>query len=266
MLHKLTKSILHALLVLQTIGSTIAFSSSKRSLTMSTSNISTKRVLVTGGNKGIGYAICKKLLEDHPDVYVILGSRDKSRGEAAIQSLQSSVTDASDRLELVELDTCSNDSIKKALESTGLNSNSKQLYGIVNNAGIGFGRGFKDTIETNFKGTKQVCDIFGPCLMRPYGRIVNIASASGPNFISRCQDKGLADKLANPILFQESEGVDGISTLSELADSYLKLTDYGDDAYGLSKAFVNAYTVLYAKANPDLIVNSCSPGYILTGK
>jgi carbonyl reductase 1 len=36
------------------------------------------------------------------------------------------------------------------------------------------------------------------------------------------------------------------------------------NAYGLSKAFLNAYTVLHAKQDPDLIINSCTPGYIAT--
>lgn len=34
--------------------------------------------------------------------------------------------------------------------------------------------------------------------------------------------------------------------------------------YGLSKALLNAYTMLLARENPGLAINACSPGYIRT--
>ena len=46
-----------------------------------------KKILVTGGNKGIGLGIVKKLLRDFSDTYVLLGSRDVGRGEAAIKEI-----------------------------------------------------------------------------------------------------------------------------------------------------------------------------------
>ena len=46
-----------------------------------------KKILVTGGNKGIGLAIVKLLLRDFPDTFLLLGSRDVSRGEAAVKQL-----------------------------------------------------------------------------------------------------------------------------------------------------------------------------------
>jgi len=216
-----------------------------------------KRVLVTGGNKGIGLAICKKLLEDHSDVHVILGSRDAGRGEVAIKSLSQI---APNRIELAIIDTSNDDSVKAAATSI-CGSQDRQLYGIINNAGIGFGNSFKDTINTNYFGPRRVCDAFEPFLTRPGGRVVNIASASGPNFVSRCEDQDLVDKLSQPMKFQD-EG--GIAKVDELASSYYSLTDYGNEAYGVSKALLNAFTVLYAAQKSDLIVNSCSPGYILT--
>ncbi len=45
-----------------------------------------KRVIVTGGNTGIGYALCKLLIVNH-GCYVYMGSRDVDRGNAAIQKL-----------------------------------------------------------------------------------------------------------------------------------------------------------------------------------
>eukprot|EP00967_Tisochrysis_lutea_P102164 scaffold153670_cov33-Tisochrysis_lutea.AAC.2 len=40
--------------------------------------------------------------------------------------------------------------------------------------------------------------------------------------------------------------------------------DYANDAYGLSKACVNAYTRILAREHPALTINSCTPGFILT--
>lgn len=226
---------------------------------------SKKRVLVTGGNKGIGLAICKKLLEEYADVHVILGSRNESRGKAAVESL-SSIGDPG-RIELLILDTSDDASVNAASESLLNNSsndnNNKLLYGIINNAGIGFGNGYRDTINTNYFGPRRVCDVFGKMLLCPGGRIVNIASASGPNFVSGCADATLVKKLSEPLLYFQKEG-GGIAKMDELARSYMKTTDYENDSYGVSKALLNAYTVLHAAEQPDLIINSCSPGYILT--
>lgn len=222
-----------------------------------------KRVLVTGGNKGIGLAICRRLLEEHPDVFVILGSRDVGRGEEAVRSLSPI---SQDRIELAILDTSDDNSVRAAAQSicgssSDDSSSSSSLYGIVNNAGIGFGKGYRDTINTNYFGPRRVCDAFLPFVT---DRVVNIASASGPNFVSGCQNKELQQKLSQPALgFREG----GIDELDALATSYLPQTDYGNEAYGVSKALLNAYTVLLAQERQqqhDVLVNSCSPGYILT--
>ena len=46
-----------------------------------------KRVLITGANKGIGFAISRRCLLDYDDTVAILGSRSIERGEAAIEAL-----------------------------------------------------------------------------------------------------------------------------------------------------------------------------------
>ena len=45
-----------------------------------------RRVLVTGGNKGIGQALCRQLAADH-GFHVLLGSRDASRGEQGLRAI-----------------------------------------------------------------------------------------------------------------------------------------------------------------------------------
>jgi NAD(P)-dependent dehydrogenase (short-subunit alcohol dehydrogenase family) len=94
----------------------------------------------------------------------------------------------------------------------------------------------------------------GKLLQKPSGRIVNVASASGPNFLSQCGNAVLYKNLAEPLTLSG-----GVSELDEIAR-----TTETTDAYGFSKALVNAYTVIHASSKPDLVINSCTPGWIAT--
>lgn len=50
-------------------------------------------------------------------------------------------------------------------------------------------------------------------------------------------------------------------------DIQQKITETGEscsNAYGFSKACVNLYTLQMAKANPDVVITSCTPGFIDT--
>ena len=214
-----------------------------------------KRVLVTGGNKGIGKAICQLLLETYPDVHVLLGSRDLGRGKRAIEDLREAVGSLCDgRLDLVELDTSSNESVDRAAATV---SKGGSLYGIVNNAGIGLDNTLESIVDTNYFGIRRVNDAFGKILQKPGGRIVNVSSAAGPTFLSRCSDAVLYKKLAEPLTISG-----GITELDEIAKTVETIDAYG--AYGFSKALVNAFTVIHANAEPDLVINSCTPGWIAT--
>ena len=73
-----------------------------------------KRILVTGGNKGIGLATVAKLLRSYDDTRLILGSRNKERGEEAVVSLIRENGDWKERLVTVELDVESEDSVNEA--------------------------------------------------------------------------------------------------------------------------------------------------------
>jgi hypothetical protein len=46
-----------------------------------------KIIVVTGGNKGIGKALCEKLLSGYSETFVYLCSRDVTRGNAAVASI-----------------------------------------------------------------------------------------------------------------------------------------------------------------------------------
>lgn len=156
-----------------------------------------------------------------------------------------------DRLQVIHLDTSSDESVQKAAESI---SGDDRLYGIINNAGIGFGRSMEETVNTNYFGPRRVNDAFGKHLKRPGGRIVNVSSASGPIFLQNLSDANLKGKLNQA--WTIPGGLEELDTIAR--------TIKGGNEYGASKALLNAYTFLYAKANKDLIINAITPGYIKT--
>lgn len=69
-----------------------------------------RRILVTGSNKGIGFAIVRRLLEDYSDVIVLLCSRDRIRGQAAVDSLVREKSSWVERVHCILLDVDSADS------------------------------------------------------------------------------------------------------------------------------------------------------------
>ena len=213
-----------------------------------------KPVLVTGASRGIGKELCKVLLQEHADVHVILGSRSFSRGNQVAQELISQVgLGCAERLDVVELDTASDESVTKA--AGYITSTYSELYGIVNNAGIAYDHPHKDVMNTNYWGPRRVNDALVKVLKRPGGRIVNVASASGPNWLSRVRDQTLKTKLAKPWTIPG-----GIEELDKMAST----VPLDSNTYGISKAFLNAYTCLHAKSEPALIINSVTPGFIAT--
>jgi len=214
-----------------------------------------RRVLVTGGNKGIGQALCRQLVAEK-GFKVLLGSRDEARGAAAVEAILAKHPECKDNIEALPLDVASDESVNAAKErvASKFGAEPAPLYGIVNNAGVGFNLPMADTLAANLFGPKRVCEAFLPLLDASEGRILNTASASGPNFVNRYYAKH-GKLLTNPeVTWEELEAF----MQEAIADPA------GREPYGLSKACVNAYTMLLARENPHLKVNAMTPGYILT--
>jgi len=193
--------------------------------------------LVTGANKGIGFEIAKRLgALGH---CVLVGSRDKKRGQAATDQLKAGGADA----HLLILDVTHQPSIVRGVNFIG------QEYGrldvLVNNAAIIHDRRLKpsetpiDTIrevfEPNFFGLIAVTQAFLPLLRKSAaGRVVNLSS--------------------------------GLGSLTLQADPTSPFADFKLLGYDTSKTAVNAVTVHFAHELRDtaIKVNSACPGWIKT--
>ena len=198
---------------------------------------SSKTVLITGGNKGIGFETARQL--GKLGFTILLGSRDLSRGQEATTKLMTENIQA----KVITLDVTDLDTIQSAVKQID------QQYGsldvLINNAGIGLDGGvppsqlelinLKRTYETNVFGLFSVTKAMLPLIKKsPTGRIVNLSS-------------GLASLTLNSDPESEFYGLNSL-------------------AYMSSKTTVNALTVLLAKelSNTSIKVNSADPGYTST--
>jgi len=225
-----------------------------------------RRILVTGANKGIGEAIVRKILLNHSDTFVLLGSRNKGNGDAAVSSILADIPAAVGRLEVLHIDVGSDESVKSAAVSVRQQySQAQPLYGIVNNAGLGFNQAdYKEVLNVNFLGIKRVFTYFSE-LLADHGRVVNVTSAAGPMFVNQIGDDNIKNTLTSKHVTLEQLDM-LMKEYMDDRDSDVSSGRFGESnkEYGMSKALANGYTMYIAKTSPKLIINACTPGFIAT--
>ncbi len=129
-----------------------------------------KTALVTGGNRGIGYAIAKGLSD--LGCRVVIGARDPAAGQQAAEELD---------VESIGLDVADPASIESALMQLG------DLDVLVNNAGVLIDRpmlehpeGYRASMAVMLDGPYHLIRGVAPGMAaRGYGRIVNVSSDWG---------------------------------------------------------------------------------------
>ncbi|KAF8704013.1 hypothetical protein HU200_031497 [Digitaria exilis] len=251
--------------------------------------------VVTGGNKGIGFEVCRQLAGS--EVTVILTARDEARGTAAVKKLrelgfsgvifhQLEVTDGSsiDRLSdflktrFGRLDILVNNAATRGCElvddpSFGPKPTMEKFSGMdghqrvewmLRNSQQSFDA-TKEAVQTNYYGTKQVTEALLPLLLSSDGRIINVTSGFGLLRFFRSEQ-----------LKQELNDIDRLTQerLDELLDAFLMDFAAGTveaggwptefSAYKVAKAAMNAYSRLLARRHPALRVNCVDPGYVRT--
>lgn len=187
-----------------------------------------KTALITGANKGIGFAAAQLLTQQGFTVF--LGARDPFRGEEAAQKLRDQRLD----VRFVELDVADDASVVAAVKV--IENEFDALDVLVNNAGINIdgSRGllevtpdeYRHTFETNVLGVLRVSQAFWPLLQKSSNaRVINVSS--------------------------------GLGRLDDMTNE--------SPAYSVSKTAVNALTRQFAGLGAGKIsVNSICPGWVRT--
>jgi NAD(P)-dependent dehydrogenase (short-subunit alcohol dehydrogenase family) len=194
--------------------------------------------IITGANKSIGLQTARLLAA--AGYHVILGSRDRLRGEAAVAGLKA---EGLDDVELLLLDVASEESVQSAYAE--LSARVERLDVLVNNAGIpgdfqqqpsvASDENLRRVFETNFFGVVRMVRAFIPLLRKSsQPRIVNVTS--------------------------------DLASLTLHSDPGWIYYRFKNPAYGPSKTALNAYTVAlaYELRDEPFKVNAVNPGYTAT--
>jgi len=142
--------------------------------------IKDKVFVVTGGASGIGYSICKRIVED--GAIAVLADINRELAESASRTLSPDLT----RAVPVVMDVASEDSVKAAVGAVV--DRFGRIDVLVNNAGIGRDvpfletslELFRRTLDVNLSGAFVCAQVVAKQMVRQKaGRIINIASVSG---------------------------------------------------------------------------------------
>ena len=145
-------------------------------------DLTNKAAVVTGGTKGIGYAIAEALIKS--GAKVVICGRNKAEAQGAAERLA-----AFGEVEAVSCDVRNEDHVRTLIEHCAESFGGIDI--LVNNAGIGImgktieemsGGEFRQTLETNLFGVFYACHYAIPYLKRRGGGyIINISSLAGQN-------------------------------------------------------------------------------------
>ena len=226
-----------------------------------------KIILVTGGNRGIGFEICRQLGElGHS---VILGSRNFKAGNKAAKSIGKNVV-------ATQLDVTSEESIMNAFNN--IISEFGKLDVLINNAGLGERQNSyqsaivskaKNFLESNVYGVKQMNRMLIPILRK--GGIVNERKTAVD--VSIMNVKRLMEtnfygawrmiQVFIPLL-KKSEDARIINVSSGMGE--LSRLTGEDPGYSLSKASLNDLTIMFSNElfEDGIKVNAMCPGWVRT--
>ncbi|KAJ2938901.1 hypothetical protein O0L34_g17712 [Tuta absoluta] len=228
-----------------------------------------KVAVVTGANRGLGFAIVKglcKRLSSNDTVY--LTARDKKRGHHAVKQLN----DINFHPVFHQLDVTSEDSVRNFADFI------KNQHGgfdyLVNNAAIMDYDAIyptyevaKQNIDVNFKSLLTVEKYLYP-LLRDGARVVNISSACG--HLSNLRNEEWIKMFKDPDLTTDQVVQFVDKYLESVKNGTFRKEDFADDGkhaeHRVSKIAVTALTMIQARkyAPRHISVNAVHPGHVDT--
>ncbi|XP_072029326.1 carbonyl reductase [NADPH] 3-like isoform X3 [Amphiura filiformis] len=227
-----------------------------------------KVAVVTGSNKGIGFACVRALCKQLNGGIVYLTSRDEGRGKTAVEELKKEGLNPS----FHQLDINDQESINRLRDD--LQKEHGGLDILIQNAAIAFKN--KDptpfaeqatiTMATNFTAHLNVCRTLFP-ILKPGARVSSLSSFGAVIFWDKIRED--LKKRFNAVK-TEDDVIKLMAEFVELAQSH-KHKDKGwiDSAYWATKMGVCALTkiqgeAMLADSRDDILVNCVDPGYVQT--
>ncbi|KAF2029109.1 NAD(P)-binding protein [Setomelanomma holmii] len=223
---------------------------------------STKLIVVTGSNRGIGQGIIQLLAKTQHNSPMTIYATSRSGADLGIHAQNGN------EVRYSKLDVGNKDSIRAFLRSSI--QGHQPIDVLINNAGVNNNNRetpelAAETIDVNYCGTKNMCGLFlgeGGMADVKGSRIVNVSSTASQlsNYDSSIQ--------------QRFHAVKSIADVDHLAKSYSTTLKQSPEAqkesgwgaaprsYQVSKALMNALTVVLAKQSPDVMINCCCPGWV----
>lgn len=224
-----------------------------------------RTILITGANKGIGYATVERFVSEPIPYEIILTSRDVKLGEKAVATIQSKHPQSSSTVAYHQLDVNDERSVENLVN--WVKDSNKKIDVLINNAAVCY-RFSNDeekrfTINTNYFSVVNLTEKFIPFLSDD-AKILQISSVIGQ---LQFQGETLRNALIDASLTQPK--------LHEIASNFIEWTqDYktwdpavaNDSSYPGSKALLNAYIryFLPLKVKTTQQVYAVHPGWIKT--
>jgi len=255
---------------------------------MSRAKLSKQIALVTGANKGIGYAICERLIKEHANSIGVLlvGAREELRGQNAIESLsklKDSKSNDEPVLKYIHIDIDDEKSIKQAAQK--IRTDYGGLNILINNAAMAFkGDAFDEnvastTVRCNYTGTKYMIEHFLPILStKPDSRIVTVSSTVGRSSLKKMSSELQSAFLKKDLTLPELDALMN-RFVTDVREGTYANQGWPKSAYGVSKTGVNMLTRIYARDLKAICsgwrtqtketvheptINCCCPGYVKT--
>ncbi|KYM81685.1 Carbonyl reductase [NADPH] 1, partial [Atta colombica] len=222
---------------------------------------------VTGGNKGIGFAIVKALCQQY-NGNVYLTARDTTRGLNAVSELKKQGLNP----KFHQLDINDDNSVNTFRDY--LQNTYDGLDILVNNAAIAFKVNAtepfevqaEETIRVNYFSLRRVCTALYP-LLRPHARVVHVSSSAGR--LSNITGDALKQKIADPNLTEaELDKIMHEFVNAAKAGTHLQ-AGWSNSTYVASKIGVTALAYIHQSIfntdpREDIVVNAVHPGYVDT--